>query len=64
MVVMVHNSDVPDGWEREAEDPSTSSASHQTPMLSVSTSPALFDDALTRRNDHSRPRWRSVTTGG
>ena len=21
MVVMVHNTDVPDGWEREAEDP-------------------------------------------
>ena len=21
MVVMVHNSDIPDGWEREAEDP-------------------------------------------
>ena len=21
MVVMIHNSDIPDGWEREAEDP-------------------------------------------
>ena len=38
MVVMMHDTDIPDGWEREGEDPSTSTASRPTRTQSASIS--------------------------
>ena len=38
MVVMAHNTDIPDTWEREGESQDTSIASRRTAMRSASTS--------------------------